>query len=211
MKTCLYLLFTLCLIWCTACHSPTQTYHDDGSLHEEYAVDDQGAKHGSYVRYSATGSLFEKASYEHGQLQGPRTIYYPSGEVQIQEVYADNLLDGIYRSYYPGGVLELEVMYYDNVMKDTLRTYYPEGTVKEVVMMADNEENGPFVEYYPNGQPHWKGTFRNGDNEVGLLEEYNMEGLLVKKMMCDDRSVCQTIWTLEDGDITPEPLSKLIN
>lgn len=69
--------------------------------------------------------------------------------------------------------------------------------------MVNNEENGPFTEYHENGQKAWEGTFLNGDNEYGLLQQYDEAGTLIKKMNCDSLGVCTTIWTLKDGDITP--------
>ena len=70
--------------------------------------------------------------------------------------------------------------------------------------MKDNNENGPFKEYYPNGNIHWEGNYLNGDNEFGILNEYNEQGELIKKMDCDSMAVCKTIWTKENGDIINE-------
>ncbi|MBK7701221.1 MAG: hypothetical protein IPJ39_22090 [Saprospiraceae bacterium] len=62
--------------------------------------------------------------------------------------------------------------------------------------MSDNNENGPFTEYYENGQIHWKGTYLNGGNEFGLLEEAGFLGTMIKRMKCDSMAVCRTFWRL---------------
>ena len=48
--------------------------------------------------------------------------------------------------------------------------------------------------YYENGQIHWKGTYLNGDNEFGLLEEWDSLGTMIKRMKCDSMAVCRTFW-----------------
>ena len=60
--------------------------------------------------------------------------------------------------------------------------------------MSNNEENGPFSEYFENGQIQWKGTYRNGDNEYGILYEYDSLGTPIKIMKCDTQAICRTIW-----------------
>ena len=70
--------------------------------------------------------------------------------------------------------------------------------------MRESTENGPFEEYYKNGEIHWKGTFIDGPNEVGLLTEYSEEGEILKKMECSkysDDYICQTIWEKGKGEV----------
>ena len=54
-----------------------------------------------------------------------------------------------------------------------------------------------FEEYYTNGKIKWKGSYRNGDHEYGLLEKYDSTGVLVKKMECDSLFICRTVWKKE--------------
>jgi len=88
----------------------------------------------------------------------------------------------------------METRYEDNVINGMVRRYYPSGQILEEVSYVGNEENGPFTEYHENGAKKWEGTYRNGDNEVGLLLEFAENGDTIKKMMCDDRYICTTIW-----------------
>ena len=116
-------------------------------------------------------------------------------------MYDHDMIVGPYKTYFEDGTLSQEATYVNGMMQGDLKTYYKSGKIKEVVTMRDNEENGPFQEYYESGKIKWEGQFLNGDNEFGLLKNYNETGELVKKMMCDSLAVCTTIWTLEKGDI----------
>lgn len=40
-----------------------------------------------------------------------------------------------------------------------------------------------------------------GNNEFGLIKEYDETGQLIRKMMCDDRAICTTTWSI-DGSKT---------
>ena len=71
--------------------------------------------------------------------------------------------------------------------------YYKNGQKKEEVTFENNEENGPFVEYNENGSLAAKGSYLNGDFEHGLLEIYDGQGVLVRKMNCD-KGICNTTW-----------------
>lgn len=207
-KTALLFLLVFTLLACTQVE---KTYHDNGELYQEFTLDDQGDYHGPYKAYSEEGYLFEEATYDHGDLIGTRTIYYPTGAREIVEQYKDGQIEGAYTKYYESGQIELEANYVGGAMNGLLTTYYPDGEIHEEVTMSSNVEDGPFKEYHENGALHWEGTFHEGDNEVGLLLEYDTSGTLIKKMMCDDRSICQTIWTLADGDVTSTPIEELLN
>lgn len=175
---------------------------DKGNVSEKYAINADSLKHGEYLAY-INGAIVEKAQYLNGKLQGDRVIYHPNGQIEIEERYENNVIIGPYKTYYHTGTLAQEANYVKGMMQGILKTYYKDGSLKEEVTMMDNNENGPFTEYHQNGKVKWKGQFLNGDNEFGLLENYDDTGQLIKKMNCDSLGVCATIWTLEKGDIVP--------
>lgn len=175
---------------------------ENGNISEKYSINNDSLKHGEYTSF-INGALVEKANFSSGKLDGPRYIYHPNGQIEIEETYNDDVLIGDYKTYFSNGVLSQSANYKSGMMQGTLKTFYKDGSLKEEVTMLDNEENGPFKEYFQNGKVKWEGQFLNGDNEFGLLKNYNEEGTLVKKMMCDSLGVCATIWTLEAGDINP--------
>lgn len=175
----------------------------EGRVQEKYKVNQDSLKHGDYSSY-INGTLIEQAQYSSGVLQGPRKMFHTNGAIEIEEHYDKGVIVGPYKTYYFDGTLAQEANYIKGMMQGTLKTYYKEGALKEEVTMVDNNENGPFKEYHASGQLKWEGQFLNGDNEFGLLQNYNEAGELIKKMMCDSLGVCATIWTKEDGDIQPQ-------
>ncbi len=173
------------------------TSENEGLIYE-YFVDDEGQKQGEYILKHPDGYILEKASYKNNVLEGRRMLFYGSGSPELIEHYKNGLFHGIYTSYYENGSKKYEVLYEDNVMVGTYTGYFTSGNRKEEVTFADNEENGAFTEYYENGHKKWEGTYKNGENEVGLLLNYNENGELIKKMMCDEQSVCTTIWSIDN-------------
>jgi len=198
------LLLPIYLFICSCSNkSEVTNYHENGNIHEQYSISADSLKNGAYKRFRSGGEISETAHYKNGILDGARTLIYENGNVEIEEHYKSDKLHGKYRTFYPSGKKELEMQYLNGEIQGSSFKYFESGQLMEEVYFDKNEENGPFIEYFENGSKKWEGTYLNGENEVGLLQNYNNEGILIKKMMCDSSSVCQTIWTLEKGDITP--------
>jgi antitoxin component YwqK of YwqJK toxin-antitoxin module len=173
---------------------------ENGVLTMEYFVIQDSVRHGQSLTYYDNGKdIFLKENYRKGNLHGERIIYFPNGSPEIVEHYRHGRIHGALKAYYENGQLELSGMYTDGTMNGTLKKFYPGGQLKEEVSFANNIEEGPFTEYHPNGNIHWTGTYRNGDNEVGELKEFDEDGLLVKKMFCDSLSICKTTWQKEES------------
>ncbi len=191
-----------------SCESPQVVVNTtgDGIKTEEYIVNNEGQKHGEYKRFFSDGSLEEVAHYQMDKLSGKRTIYHNNGKPEIEEHYIDDVIHGEYTVFYKNGKPEISGSYTDGIMQGLLTRYYETGEIMEEVTMENNQEHGPFKEYYANGKVQWEGNYMRGENEVGLLKQYNEQGDLIKKMLCDSLSVCQTIWTKELGDITPKKI-----
>lgn len=157
------------------------------------------AREGLYQRYNPEGQLIEEATYQQGQYQGPRLLYYATGDTQIVETYENGQFSGPYRSYFPNGNLELEGQYVDNKMEGIWQGFYESGELFEEVTFSDNKENGPFTEYYKEGGVQVRGTYLDGDFEHGDLLFYAPSGRLTKKMDCD-HGICRTVWSEPKGD-----------
>jgi antitoxin component YwqK of YwqJK toxin-antitoxin module len=194
------LIYLFLLVALASCNSRKQIeiYYESGKIMERFQITRDSIKDGMYQSWFEDGKLYEEASYSNGKLVGERKIYYPNGQQEILETYNDKgELNGPYKSWYENGNLKTEQQYADNVLQGILKSYYPNGKLKEQVTMKDNQENGAFTEYYPNGQISWKGTYLHGDNEFGLLENYDSLGVLIRKMNCDSNAICRTIWKKE--------------
>jgi len=193
MKYLVILTFLAMLASCS--NEKVETKFDSGKIQESYEVNKEGAKNGKYTAYYEDGKIHEEATYANGVLSRKRTLYHPNGKVEVEETYDDKgIMNGPYKSYFNTGVLELEKEYKDNVILGAIKVYYPSGSIKEDVSMENNTENGPFTEYHENGKVHWKGIYRNGNNEYGILYQFDSLGGPIKIMKCDTLAICRTIW-----------------
>lgn len=171
------------------------TNYPGGNLMEQYNTSKDGIKNGVYKSYFETGKLRENATFKDGDYIGLRTLYYENGNVDTEEKYNPaGILEGEYRIFYKEGGIHIIKNYVNNVLEGKLTVYYPNGKIKEEVTMGRNQENGPFKEYFQSGQLQWKGTYLNGDNEFGLLEEWDSLGNMIKRMKCDSLGICRTFW-----------------
>ncbi|NNF35816.1 MAG: toxin-antitoxin system YwqK family antitoxin [Saprospiraceae bacterium] len=170
------------------------TFYESGAIKEQYLISKDSLKIGEYVRLAENGDTLEKSHYETGRLNGERILYYDGNKPEIREIYQMDLLNGPYQVYYEDGQVKLKMYYDQNVLHDLVVKYFPSGAVMEEVYFENNVEQGPFIEYYENGQKKWEGTYTNGDNEIGLLVHFSETGDTIRKMMCDDRYICRTIW-----------------
>ncbi len=169
--------------------------YPSGSTMEEYTINKENQKNGTFTSYYESGKVKEKSTYQNDQLLGKRTLFFENGSIETEETYTEpNILNGEYKTYYENGQVKLVKLYKNNVIEGTLKVFYPTGKIKEEVVMSNNNENGPFVEYFENGQIQWKGTYLNGNKEFGLLEEWDSLGNPVKKMKCDSLAICRTFW-----------------
>lgn len=193
------LIFCLALVSCG--DKAIVTKYDTGEKFEEYQYTGDSLKHGLFKSYTKGGILMEECHYIDGKLDGVRKIYDKNGKLEISEVYNMNVMNGPYTVYHPTGNPKMEGLYENNVLSGTVKGYFPSGELMEEVTFVDNIEDGPFKEYHINGKLKWEGSYKNGDNEFGLLKEYNESGELIRKMMCDDRSICTTTWTIDGSHL----------
>ena len=196
-----FLMVVFFAIFLVSCNKTEKTYYNSGKLMEKYEINKDSLKDGTYERYFEGGALAEILTYYEGKQNGERIIYHESGKTESVCRYVNGLIQGGRKVFYQSGELKYESNYEDSKLSGLFVAYYENGNKKEEVTFADDFENGPFVEYHENGKIDWKGQYLNGENEFGLLENYDSTGILIKKMMCDSIRNCVTIWKKEDEPI----------
>ena len=149
--------------------------------------------HGPYTKNDSAGVLLERGIFQNGELHGIREILFPDGKVKIRERYVNGKISDLYEYFFPNGNLELKGYYVDGAMYGPWKKYDDKGNLLEVVTMVNNEEMGPFVEYNAAGKIQAEGMYLHGPNEDGLLNLYDDDGELYKKMLCDS-GTCITTW-----------------
>ena len=203
------ILFILSLIIISSCKNQSLKHIVESKEYtiEDYYLDNDSLKQGVFIEFTKTGDTISIAHYLDNKLHGKRKIFNTIGYLETVEHYKTDQFHGPILQYYPDGTLRSKGNFTNGKMDSIFTTYYETGKIKEKVSIRDNIENGPFEEYYENGEVHWKGTFIDGDNEVGLLQEYDNTGKLIRKMDCGKYKgeyICQTIWEIEIGDVEPK-------
>lgn len=199
----LFILVTFCLLGLMACKKSAKTYFDTGELKEVIQINADSAYHGEYQRFSISGKLAETAEFDNGVQVGTKKLYFENGKVEQETQYKDGITDGFYKVYYESGKIKVDATIKNGKFEGIFKKFYENGGLEEVVTFKDDVENGPFEEYYENGKLKWKGNYLNGDNEFGLLEHFDENGTLVKKMQCDSMAICRTTWKKE-GYVEPQ-------
>lgn len=178
-----------------------ETKYDNGKANESYTVNKEGIKHGQYEAFHDNGLLKEKCTFKNGKISGERLLYDYDGTLDTKENYNDiGALHGEHLTYHADGKnIQIKKQYQHNVLEGKLIKYYKSGQIEEEVNIENNEENGPFTEYYQNGAIHWKGTYLDGDDEYGELIEYDSLGQIIKKMNCNPKGICHTVWKKDEN------------
>jgi MORN repeat variant len=71
----------------------------DRDVWEQAATAPGGDKHGEATEWRGDGTLYRRASYRDGRLDGPFTVYHPNGQVARQGSYLAGELDGPLEAY----------------------------------------------------------------------------------------------------------------
>ncbi|MEM9544936.1 MAG: hypothetical protein AAGA77_03140 [Bacteroidota bacterium] len=202
------LFFSLLLVTFSNCKDKTNqlkySFYDSGEKHEEYQYIADSIKEGIYRRYSKKGFLLETAHYKNGKLEGERVIYHQeTGVKEISEIYQDDLLNGRYILFHPNGEMNMSGVYKNNVLSGTVSFYDTSGTLEKEAQFANNFELFPFQEFHENGNIKAEGNYRYSHLtdmriEFGLLKEFDTNGELIRKRMCDENTICKTIWSRDN-------------
>jgi len=92
---------------------------------------EEGAKHGSSLRYYPDGTLLMEGMYKHGVLQGDEVSYDENGDIAAKRTFADNIQ---YQHYYQNNKIA------GSEFKKNIR-----GTVYDLIVTYDNFENMQMV------------------------------------------------------------------
>jgi len=179
--------------------------HPEGYYKEIYYLKNDSTKEGRYLKYYANELLADSCQFVNNKIHGERKLFSDKGYLEILENYNHGVFEGPYITYYPDGEMKKNQQYVNNRIQGEVIEYYLTGKIKAISQMVDNIENGPFQEFFENGQLHWEGFYQNGDFEQDTLKEFNIQGLLIRKLFCDN-GICQTVWTPEKGYFQPKEI-----
>ena len=97
-------------------------YNDDPSSPVEWKIpmkmdkDGKFVKHGTAIRYSKTGKVYEKIPYVMGKKEGVRLTYHTTGKVYKEQPYENNKLNGTCKRYDREGKITAEYPYRNGML-----------------------------------------------------------------------------------------------
>ena len=193
-----FLALLCCLVVMTCSNGLVKVEQQDefGNTIKYTKSKETNALQGTWVRLNPEKKKLEEAQYEGGVLNGKRILYYDSGQPEIIENYVNGTFEGLFQIFHENGKLKQEGIYKNGETIGKWKGYYKSGQLKEVVTFSNNMENGPFTEYHENGNLKTEGYYLEGDNEDGLLKEYDETGTLIAKKECK-KGICKTVWKKE--------------
>jgi antitoxin component YwqK of YwqJK toxin-antitoxin module len=77
----------------------------------EKVIFKNGVKDGDWLQFYANGSIFLRANYIAGKLQGKFTVYYDDGKIQFAGQYLDDSRNGDWLKYDRNGILISTINY----------------------------------------------------------------------------------------------------
>lgn len=187
-------------------------------------LDNDGLKHGKWIKYSPKGEIIYSGSFSHGKPIGEFryyfqtgelksilnhlendlvevTHYYQNGEKMATGFYKEKERHGLWKNYGAGGIVVSEGNYISDKKNGIWILYYPSGQVTEKTTFNAGIEEGDYLSYYENGQLRQEANYINGDLE-GATSFYKPDG---KKKSTGQyyRSTRDGVWVYFDDEENP--------
>lgn len=132
------------------------------------SVDDQGKKHGTWVKYHEGGKVMRyQGQFQHGIPVGNWTYLHPNGQKMAEMRYRGATGACKATEYTEEGKKAAVGVYTGPNQKDSTWTYYrPDGSVLSRENYAKGQPSGLWLTYHPNGktadETRYAGGIRNG-------------------------------------------------
>ncbi len=139
-------------------------------------VDEQGQKHGVWIKKYTNGQTRYKGKFNHGTPTGKFKRYFPNGELMAIMYHRTD--SAVYAKLYnKKGKKRAEGKYINKTKDSTWVFYGPEGNIilKENFNMG--KRNGKSVRFYSNGDTSQITTYQNGMKH-GIFKQYFSNGKL---------------------------------
>ena len=164
-------------------------------------ADDQGFRHGPWIRYYSDGSLYYSGWFEHGLPVGSWWYFNKEGFAEMHVVHRDNPLLSDVQVYFNEGRVAAEgtYMHPELALKkesiganpeppkkhETWTIYAADGSVITVLNYTEGEKDGPYNLYFPNGQLSQSGVYQLGEKD-GEWVSWFESGQLQEKVNFDE-------------------------
>lgn len=154
-------------------------YTDTGEILSRETYED-GILHGDahYYQYQSAGKAWSDCVYQNALLHGTRKVYYPSGVLQAAENFRHGKLTGERQTYYRNGNLESKEQYLDGKLTAERTLYFPEGGLWYRENYKAGRLDGDRTAYFTDGAVRLEEFYADGMRE-GLRKVYAASGELL--------------------------------
>jgi antitoxin component YwqK of YwqJK toxin-antitoxin module/Tfp pilus assembly protein PilF len=153
------------------------------------------------------GRLYQKFSYKHGEIDGPRTIFYPDGKVMAEDTYVAGYIEGSYKSYGPSGLVNVAGQFQHGNRTGTWRYYDFDGKLLHSFEYNPNKVDGKETWYYKNGRPETETPYKN-DERNGPYKCFDQDGTLAYQVnFRDDHPISYSYLDKKDSLVPAIPFT----
>jgi antitoxin component YwqK of YwqJK toxin-antitoxin module len=177
---------------------PMTTFHQNGGIERKYAIQNSRPT-GLYQRWHENGVTYKKIFYnEDGLRHGPYMRWYESGQIHITASYKAGKLDGPYQEWHENGQTKHSTTYNEGKEDGLTLRKYANGEIHEKYTASNGEKNGTYEKWYDNGSPWQKITYKK-NKKNGTFEkwDYSSEKIYMKCKYRDGkiRGPCEYLWS----------------
>ncbi len=135
---------------------------DDGTVRVRYEVDEQGRKHGSFVRYHSNGQVALRAQYAEDKRNGLERTWTEAGILRWAHTYKRGILHGAHKTYDAKGQLTLQQTYRGGKLHGAYKSFHLNRRLRVVTAYRDGKLHGKFTERTVDGSVRLRATYREG-------------------------------------------------
>lgn len=161
----------------------TTAFSQEGELLNR--TDEDGKKHGKWVKMDKDSNVLYKGRFEHGMPIDTFSYYYPGGKLKAKAAHVIPGKAVYVKSFYKNGNLKAEGKYTDKAKDSVWRFYRKEGRLVSEERFNNDKHEGESVYYYYSGDTLKVTPFDEGKPH-GVEKTYYEEGGLNKKQHYDN-------------------------
>ncbi len=126
------------------------------------------------------GKMASEVYYNMGQIDGMRSVFYPTGNKEEVGMYKDNKRNGETKWYYQSGKPATSYIYVMDMRSGPFESYYENGNILSKGTFKNNQYQGDYFEFYEDGKLKTTGTYKD-DAKTGEWKEYAEDGRVQKQ------------------------------
>ncbi len=163
-------------------------------------LDEEGKKHGPWIKYHESGKIMYQGEFDHGKPIGRFERFYEEGGLQAlldhkpdgstfaklyfpdslvlmaEGKYVEQKRDSVWSFYSEDGSLASRESYNMGEKNGVSEIFYPDGSLSERMVFKAGVKNGKWEQYFENGNPKLIATVIDGLSYEGKYESYYPDG-----------------------------------